>query len=49
MKKIFILILAAALISSCTSFHYNCNSSSKNPKCNTKVRVGVPDINIEID
>ena len=48
MKKLFMILMTGMLIFSCTSVHYNCNSSKKNLKCNTKVDIGVPDIEVEI-
>lgn len=48
MKKLFLVIGIALLLTSCASVHHSCNSSKKNPKCNTSVDLSVPDIDINI-
>ncbi len=48
MKKIIMISMLLLLTFSCASLKYSCNSSSKNPKCNTKIDVSTPDINVDI-
>ena len=48
MKKIIMISMLLLLTFSCASLKYSCNSSSKNPKCNTKIDVSTPDINVNI-
>ena len=48
MKKLFLIMVSFILITSCASVHHNCNSSKKNPKCNTSIDLSTPDIDINI-
>ena len=48
MKKLIMVFMLIILTFSCASLKYSCNSSSKNPKCNTKIDVSTPDINVDI-
>ncbi|WP_253347435.1 hypothetical protein [Sebaldella sp. S0638] len=48
MKKLFLVMTLVILLTSCASVHHSCNSSKKNPKCNTSIDLSAPDIDINI-
>ena len=48
MKKLFLIIISIVLLTSCASVHHSCNSSKKNPKCNTSIDLSAPNVDINI-
>ena len=48
MKKLFLVMTLVILLTSCASVHHSCNSSKKNPKCNTSIDLSAPNVDINI-